>query len=76
VIVVSDEYCRLNMSPRDVTQLSPGTAVSSVGVNAGIGVISRDEAVAFSATTASTALTSTSATRAGMPFISTSWSET
>jgi hypothetical protein len=35
-----------------------------------------EDAVAFSATTARTALTSTSATRAGMPFISTSWSET
>jgi hypothetical protein len=35
-----------------------------------------DDAVALIATTARTALTTTSATRAEMPFISTSWSET
>src|SRR3954464_7140477 len=64
------------MSPRAVHQSVPGSAVSCEAEKAGIGVMSRDEAEAFSATTEMTPPQSSRTTRAVMPFISTSWSDT
>src|SRR2546423_4388719 len=64
------------MSPRAVTQSWPGSAVSCAAENAGIGVMSREDAVAFSDTAARTPPQSSRTNRAAMPFISTSWSDT
>src|SRR5207244_3199224 len=76
LIVSSDEYWRLYMSPRAVTRWGPGSAVRSDAENAGSGEICCVLDDALHATVARTAPATSRTNRARMPFISTSWSET